>query len=80
MKYPSPSHEKGPHGHCDPGQPVQSTQAAHSRNFSLLADFLCIKYSHTNNSTLLIQKSYDEYKMKFQMTNETVVQNDEICS
>ena len=27
----------------DPGQPAQSTQAVHGRNFSLLADFLCVK-------------------------------------
>ena len=27
----------------DPGQPVQSAQADHGKNFSLLADFLCIK-------------------------------------
>ena len=26
----------------DPGQPAQSAQADHGRNFSLLADFLCI--------------------------------------
>ena len=26
-----------------PGQPAQSTQADHGRNFSLSADFLCIK-------------------------------------
>ena len=28
----------------DPCQPVQSTQAEQGRNFSLLADFLCIKW------------------------------------
>ena len=28
----------------DPGQPVQSMQADHSQNFSLLVDFLCIKW------------------------------------
>ena len=28
----------------DRGQPVQSAQADHGRNFSLLADFLCIKW------------------------------------
>ena len=27
----------------DPGQSAQSAQADHGRNFSLLADFLCIK-------------------------------------
>ena len=27
----------------DLGQPAQSAQADHGRNFSLLADFLCIK-------------------------------------
>ena len=27
----------------DPGQPPKSSQAEHGRNFSLLADFLCIK-------------------------------------
>ena len=27
----------------DRGQPAQSRQADHGRNFSLLADFLCIK-------------------------------------
>ena len=27
----------------DPGKPAQSAQADHGRNFSLLADFLCIK-------------------------------------
>ena len=26
----------------DPGQPAQSAQTDHSRNFSLLTDFLCI--------------------------------------
>ena len=27
----------------DPGQPAQSVQADHGRNFMKLADFLCIK-------------------------------------
>ena len=27
----------------DPGQPAQSAQADHGRNFSLLTGFLCIK-------------------------------------
>ena len=27
----------------DPGQTTQSAQSDHSENFSLLADFLCIK-------------------------------------
>ena len=27
----------------DPGQPAQSAKADHGRNFSLLADFLCVK-------------------------------------
>ena len=27
----------------DSGQPAQSAQADHGQNFSLLADFLCIK-------------------------------------
>ena len=27
----------------NPGQPAQFTQSDHGRNFSLLADFLCIK-------------------------------------
>ena len=28
----------------EPSQPVQSAQSDHGRNFSLLADFLCIKW------------------------------------
>ena len=41
-----PSREKGPDENCesiDPDQPAQSAQADHGRNFSLFADFLCIK-------------------------------------
>ena len=41
----APSHEKRPCRNCEQYRvwSVQSAQADHSRNFSLLADFLCIK-------------------------------------
>ena len=36
--------EKGPYGNSEKYQPVQSTQADHSQNFTPLSDFLCIKW------------------------------------
>ena len=36
----------------DPGQPVQSMQADHGQNFSLLADFLCINHYQMTNFRL----------------------------
>ena len=41
-----PSRKKGPYGNCEkypPWQPAQSAQSDQGGNFSLLADFLCIK-------------------------------------
>ena len=41
----------------DPGQPAQSAQADHDRNFSLLADFLCINWPHDYQVSSLIPGS-----------------------
>ena len=47
MSICDPSCEKGPHGNAKSIDPGQSAQADHGRNFSLLADFLCINKPQT---------------------------------